>query len=231
MLDLPWLDEYSSFDFPPTSRALSHPNGLLAAGGDLSSPRILSAYSRGVFPWFSEGEPILWWTPNPRCVVFPDQAHCSKSLAKVLRKNTFSFSIDTAFSEVINHCSEARADGLGTWITAEMMAAYIELHQQGFAHSVEAWQDGRLVGGLYGIALGKAFFGESMFSLEPNASKAAFITLAQKLRSLGYKIIDCQVTSNHLLSLGAVEIDRSEFEQVLLSAECFPGSPKPGSLG
>lgn len=216
--------------FPPTSLALQQPNGLLAAGGDLSSTRLLSAYSRGIFPWFSEGEPILWWTPNPRCVVYPDQAHCSKSLAKTLRKRTFEVTFNSAFSAVIDNCSQTRGDGLGTWITPELKTAYIELHRLGYGHSIEAWRNGNLVGGLYGIAIGRIFFGESMFSKESNASKVAFMTLAQRLAELDYKIIDCQVTSDHLLSLGAVEIDRCQFEQALLNHGCFPDQPKPGNL-
>lgn len=230
MVDIPWLGESDDIAFPPTENALEYPNGLLAAGGSLSPQRLITAYSLGIFPWYNEGEPILWWTPNPRCVVFPEQAHCSKSLAKVIRKNTFKITTNQAFEQVISQCGRTREHDQGTWITPELLSAYCELHRLGYAHSVEAWHEGQLVGGLYGLALSDVFFGESMFSTQANASKVAFIWLARKLQALRYRVIDCQVTSSHLLSLGAVEIDRSEFEQLLLPLQSFSALAKPGSL-
>ncbi|BFM07191.1 leucyl/phenylalanyl-tRNA--protein transferase [Halioxenophilus aromaticivorans] len=230
MIDIPWLDDDDSMYFPPTSSALDYPNGLLAAGGNLTSERLITAYSLGIFPWYSEGEPILWWTPSPRCVVYPSQAHCSRSLSKVIRKGTFQVTSDTCFSEVIGLCGETRQQQEGTWITQELKSAYIQLHRLGYAHSVEVWQRDTLAGGLYGLALGDVFFGESMFSLAPNASKVAFIWLAEQLQQRGYRVIDCQVTSSHLLSLGAQEIDRCEFEHLLLPLRRFSDLPKPGSL-
>ncbi|WP_317928855.1 leucyl/phenylalanyl-tRNA--protein transferase [Halioxenophilus sp. WMMB6] len=229
MVNIPWLDR-ADIEFPNTDYALTLPNGLLAAGGDLSSARLVRAYSLGIFPWYNEGEPILWWSPNPRCVVFPQQAHCSKSLAKLIRKGEYRVTYDQAFAEVIHQCGETRRHAQGTWITEQLKQAYINLHQLGYAHSVEVWQDERLIGGLYGIAMNKIFYGESMFSLEANASKFGFITLATKLQELDYKLIDCQVTSNHLLSLGACEIDRGQFESIIGAKQRFAGLPKPGNL-
>ncbi|GAA6168230.1 leucyl/phenylalanyl-tRNA--protein transferase [Sessilibacter corallicola] len=229
MINIPWL--HSKFDdFPPTDNALDSPNGLLAAGGDLSTNRLISAYSRGIFPWFSEEEPILWWTPSPRCVVFPDQAHCSKSLAKLLRKSVYRVSFNEAFEQVIHLCGDTRKHFEGTWITEDLEAAYCQLHDLGYAHSVEVWKGDELVGGLYGVAINRVFFGESMFSLEANTSKIAFVKLAEILVEKDYLLIDCQVTSQHLRSLGAVEIPREEFEQILQKNKRFSTSPKPGSL-
>ncbi len=229
MINIPWLQTQYD-DFPPTDNALESPNGLLAAGGDLSTGRLISAYQKGIFPWFSEDEPILWWTPSPRCVVFPDQAHCSKSLAKLLRRSTYRVSFNEAFEHVIHLCGETRKHYEGTWITEDLKDAYSQLHQLGYGHSVEIWNNDTLVGGLYGIAINKIFFGESMFSLEPNTSKIAFIKLAEALVAQNYLLIDCQVTSQHLRSLGAIEIPRAVFEQILQKNNNFSTAPKPGSL-
>jgi leucyl/phenylalanyl-tRNA--protein transferase len=196
-------------DFPDVNYASE--DGLLALGGDLSPERLLVAYRKGIFPWYNPGEPILWWSPNPRCVLFPNKFRPSKSLQKSIRRQKFRFSVDQAFKHVIRQCAAPRAAGPGTWITADMMHAYIELHKRGYAHSVETWQQDKLVGGLYGIALGKIFFGESMFSTVSDSSKAALDYLVSSLVSMDYHLIDCQITSPHLLSLGAEEISRSEF--------------------
>jgi len=213
---LPYLDpNYPTQEFPPVEQALAEPDGLLAAGGCLSAQRLIKAYYQGIFPWYSEEDPILWWSPNPRMVLLPEQLHISKSLKKTLRQQRFNITFDTAFSEVIQACSQPRADEAGTWLSAEMQAAYIALHQQGHAHSIEAWQEGELVGGLYGIAIGCVFFGESMFHRQTDASKIAFIQGVQQLKQWGYQLIDCQVHSNHLLSLGAEEIPREHFIQLL----------------
>ena len=200
--------------FPPVEFA--EPDGVLAVGGDLSMERLLVAYSEGIFPWYSEGEPILWWSPNPRMILFPDGLKISKSMRSVLRNKGFKVTFDTAFAQVISNCGKMMRPGQsGTWITEEMKAAYEMLHGQGFAHSVEVWLDDELVGGLYGVSLGKCFFGESMFSKVSNASKVGFITLVKTLEQLGYGLIDCQVYTQHLDSLGAEEIARSEFIQLL----------------
>mgnify|MGYP003563059086 CR=1 FL=1 len=200
--------------FPPPHLAIEE--GLLAVGGDLSSERILLAYRNGIFPWYSPGEPILWWSPDPRLVLYPDELRISKSLHKIIKRKKFSLTMDKAFDDVIQACAGVkRSYGEGTWITAEMKAAYCELHRQGYAHSVEAWQDEILVGGLYGIAIGRAFFGESMFSLVSNASKVAFVTLVENIKRLNFSIIDCQVRTDHLIRFGAREIPRHVFlEQV-----------------
>ncbi|MGZ8158485.1 MAG: leucyl/phenylalanyl-tRNA--protein transferase [Methylobacter sp.] len=202
-------------DFPSVNKALREPDGLLAVGGCLSQNRLLKAYRRGIFPWYNPGEPILWWSPDPRLVLFPDKLVISRSLSKTLRKNIFSVTFDRAFDEVIAACSNPRKDAAGTWITAEINAAYNQLHQAGFAHSVEAWLGDELVGGLYGVALGQVFFGESMFHTRTDASKVAFVTLVQQLTSWGYQLIDCQVHTKHLESFGAQEIDRAYFTKLL----------------
>ncbi len=212
-MPLPWLDTDSSF--PDINLALSDPNGLLAAGDSLSANRLLQAYSRGIFPWYEEGQPILWWSPDPRMVLLPDDLHISKSLQKTLKKSSYRLSMDTVFSEVISCCAEPRGNDTGSWITSEMQIAYSELHEAGFAHSVEVWSGNDLVGGLYGIALGQVFFGESMFSFESNTSKVALVNLVKQLQRWNYKLIDCQVSSKHLESLGATEISRNDFEQKL----------------
>lgn len=197
--------------FPPVRLALTEPDGLLAIGGCLSGQRLINAYRNGIFPWYNEGEPILWWSPNPRTVLFPNDLIISRSLRKTLRKNSFRFSIDQAFGQVISACAKPRPDAAGTWISPEIKAAYLGLHQMGIAHSAEIWLGDELVGGLYGIALGQVFFGESMFHTVTDASKVAFVNLVEKLKSWNYCLIDCQVYSNHLASLGAKEIDRAVF--------------------
>jgi leucyl/phenylalanyl-tRNA--protein transferase len=197
--------------FPPASSALKTPDGLLAIDGCLSAQRIINAYRHGIFPWFSPGEPILWWSPNPRLVLYPDNLIISRSLAKTIRRNKFTITIDQAFPEVINACAKTRDTQEGTWISDDMKQAYNRLHQQGIAHSIETWNNQTLVGGLYGLALGQVFFGESMFYKQSDASKVAFVYLAQQLKNWHYKLIDCQVRTDHLLSLGAKEIPREQF--------------------
>ncbi|MGB0127505.1 MAG: leucyl/phenylalanyl-tRNA--protein transferase [Rhodocyclaceae bacterium] len=206
---IPWLRPDSPF--PPVDRALRQPNGLLAAGADLSAERLVDAYRHGIFPWFSRGEPILWWSPDPRMVLFPAEVKVSRSLAKRLRRGDFSVRADTAFPYVIRACAEPREGQDGTWITAEMQQAYHRLHELGYAHSVESWQDGELVGGLYGVAIGRVFYGESMFSRRTDASKVALAHLARYLESHRFCVIDCQMNTAHLASLGAREIPRREF--------------------
>ncbi|WP_027157265.1 leucyl/phenylalanyl-tRNA--protein transferase [Methylobacter luteus] len=202
-------------DFPPLSKALREPDGLLAVGGCLSKTRLLKAYRNGIFPWYNPEDPILWWSPDPRLVLFPDKLIVSRSLRKTLRKNNFSITFDQAFDKVINACASLRKNSSGTWITDEITEAYNELYRLGFAHSVEAWCDGILVGGLYGVALGRVFFGESMFHTMTNASKVAFVSLVEQLKSWDYQLIDCQVHTSHLESLGAQEIDRTYFVELL----------------
>lgn len=214
MVAIPWLPDDAIW-FPPLEQALEEPDGLLAAGGDLSPARLLQAYRLGIFPWFSEGEPILWWSPEPRCVIYPDQLHISRSLKRHLNKCDYQVRYDTAFSQVMEACAAPRDDGAGTWITEEMLAAYQRLHQLGHAHSVEIWRNGRLIGGLYGIAIGRIFFGESMFSRETNGSKLAITHLCQRLHQQGYFLLDCQVYSDHLASLGAQCISRVAFQALL----------------
>jgi len=201
--------------FPSTDLALTEPDGLLAVGGCLSPTRILNAYRQGIFPWFNPDDPILWWSPNPRFVLFPAQLHISRRLAKTLRSERFSFKIDSAFSQVIDACSQPRIDSNGTWISDGIKQAYTQLHQQGIAHSAEAWFEGELVGGLYGIAMGQLFFGESMFHRKTDASKVAFAHLVTHLSHWGYQLIDCQVYTEHLESLGAIEIPRTDFVKYL----------------
>jgi leucyl/phenylalanyl-tRNA--protein transferase len=201
--------------FPCLDKALREPDGLLAVGGCLSVQRLLNAYRHGVFPWYNAGEPILWWSPDPRLVLFPDRLKVSRSLRKTLRKNKFSISYDRAFSEVIAGCARMRKGSTGTWITQEISQAYKNLFRLGIAHSVEAWHGEELVGGLYGIALGQVFFGESMFHTMTDASKVAFVTLVEQLGCWGYQLIDCQVRTEHLESFGAQEIDRVDFVKLL----------------
>lgn len=199
--------------FPPVEDALE--DGLLAMGGDLSEERLLLAYRNGIFPWF-EGDVPLWWSPDPRFVLFPDELKVSKSMQVLLKRNAFEFTMNKAFSSVIHHCQQVKREGQnGTWITDTVEAAYNHLHKKGYAHSAEAWFNGELVGGLYGIRMGKAFFGESMFSLMSNASKYAFISYAKVLQTEGVEMIDCQVYTSHLESLGARMIDRAEFLSIL----------------
>lgn len=207
-----WLSEHDSPDaFPPVDRALREPDGLLAAGGDLSPERLLAAYRRGIFPWYSAGQPILWWCPDPRAVLLPGELKVSRSLAKTLRNRGFETRIDTAFKDVIRACGSADVRPGGTWLSVEMRAAYTQLHGLGFAHSFETWLDGELVGGLYGVALGQMFFGESMFSLERDASKVALARLCGELLTRGFHMIDCQMATPHLLGLGARLIPRAQF--------------------
>ena len=211
---------------------LAEPEGLLAVGGDLSVPRLLLAYSMGIFPWFNEGEPILWWSPDPRCILEPDEVRVSRRLARVLRRGVFSVTFERAFAQVVDNCAGLRRErGEGTWITAGMAEAYGRLHKAGYAHSVEAWQDGILAGGLYGVALGPFFFGESMFSRRTDASKVVFTTLARLLRELDYELIDCQLPSAHLFSLGARSLSRSEFLRRLTAGGLRPSLlPAPGKF-
>lgn len=211
---LTWLQR-DSLDFPPLNKALREPNGLLAAGGDLRPERLIQAYRHGCFPWFQDGQPILWWSPDPRTVLLPDELHVSRSLAKVLRQGRYQVSFDQAFAEVIRACAAPRSYAAETWITSPMQDAYLELHRSGIAHSVEVWRDGELVGGLYGLAMGQLFFGESMFSRADNASKVGFATLVERLKAWGFVLIDCQMPTEHLLSLGARTISRDEFARYL----------------
>lgn len=229
MITLPFLDP-NSHEFPDSSQALEEPNGLLAGGGDLGSGRLLHAYRKGIFPWYEQGQPILWWTPDPRAVLFPERLHISRSMRKHLRRGEFEVTADRAFERVMGACGEPRDGAAGTWITPEMLAAYTRLHREGQAHSIEVWRDGALVGGLYGLALGRVFFGESMFSRVDNASKVAFIHLVAQLRAWQFQLIDCQVGSEHLFSLGAEEISREDFEQVLLDCAYLPSIEGPWAL-
>ena len=210
---IPWLDSPAAF--PDVSRALKEPAGLLCAGGNLEPATLIAAYSRGIFPWFSDDQPILWWSTDPRMVLFPDEFKYSKSLAKTVRTQKFDVRFDTAFAEVIEGCAAPRTADGGTWIVAEMQAAYTRLHQLGVAHSVESWREGKLVGGLYGIALGRMFFGESMFARETDASKVALVALVEKLTRDGFELIDCQQETKHLARFGARPIARRDFVQRL----------------
>jgi leucyl/phenylalanyl-tRNA--protein transferase len=223
---LPWLDK-DSFEFPDPATALRIPNGLLAAGGDLRPERLLHAYKLGIFPWFDASQPPLWWTPDPRMVLFPDELHVSHSMRKVLAKSSLKVTTDTDFASVMVACAAPRAGASGTWITPGMQAAYERLFELGYAHSVEVRDptDG-LVGGLYGIALGTVFFGESMFSRTSNASKIAFVYLVRALAEGGYRLIDCQVANPHLESLGARNIPRREFMQYLPTGAEVPKPPR-----
>jgi leucyl/phenylalanyl-tRNA--protein transferase len=212
-----WIEHGNpDYNFPDVSLSLTDPDGLLAIGGDLCQARLLSAYQSGIFPWYSEGQPILWWSPDPRFVLLPQHLKISRSLRKTIRKQKFSISINQAFDSVIQACSRTPRPGQnGTWITDEMYHAYVELHQAGYAHSVEAWHNQQLVGGLYGVAIGHVFFGESMFSHETDASKVAFVCFVKYLQKLGFQLIDCQIYTNHLQSLGAQSISRLKFMQLL----------------
>lgn len=211
---LTWLRR-DSLDFPSLENALQEPNGLLAAGGDLSPERLIQAYRHGCFPWYQDGQPLLWWSPDPRTVLFPGELHVSRSLAKVIRQGGFQFSFDQAFDAVIQACAGPRSYADGTWITSPMQAAYCELHRRGIAHSVEVWSNGKLVGGLYGLAMGRLFFGESMFSHANNASKAGFVYLVEHLRNWNFVLIDCQMPTQHLHSFGARAIPRRQFARYL----------------
>lgn len=204
--------------FPDPAQAETDPNGLLALGGDLSPTRLIAAYSLGIFPWFSEAQPILWWSPDPRMVLYPQEFRIARSLRKTLRRGRFEVSIDQAFERVIQACSEPRRDAEGTWLSADMIAAYRALHACGLAHSFETWHDGELVGGLYGVALGRVFFGESMFSRANDASKVAMVELVNHLCEHAFRLVDCQMHSDHLARLGARNIRRAEFQRILAKA-------------
>lgn len=206
---IPWIGPGERF--PPVERALREPNGLLAAGADLSPQRLIAAYRQGIFPWYSAGEPILWWSPDPRMVLRPAELRISRSLAKRLRRGECRVRLDSAFRRVLEECAAPRRDGAGTWITREMRAAYLRLHELGYAHSVESYVEDELVGGLYGVALGRAFYGESMFARRTDASKIALAHLARYLEARGFHVIDCQMSTPHLASLGAREMPRREF--------------------
>ena len=211
MVDIPWLLPSDPPDlFPDPEFAAIEPNGLLAIGGDLSTERLEVAYRHGIFPWYNEDQPILWWSPDPRAVLIPEEIRVSRSLRRRLRSNRFSVSFDQAFAAVIGECAESRAD-TGTWITPELHTAFLEWHELGHAHSVETWQGDRLAGGLYGVQFGRVFFGESMFSAVSDASKVALVALTHRCRELGIEMIDCQVSSTHLYTLGARDIPRARF--------------------
>ena len=216
MKTITWLSPQDAPEwFPPLEQALEEPCGLLAAGGDLSPERLIAAYRRGIFPWYSPGQPVLWWSPDPRAVLFPEEFHCTRSLAKTLRNGGFSYSMDRDFAAVIDGCAAPRAGSPGTWITSDMRTAYLELHRLGHAHSIEIWRTGALVGGLYGVRLGGVFFGESMFSRERDASKAALAHLVALCQRNTLAVIDCQLPSRHLATLGSRTIPRSQFQALL----------------
>ena len=215
MKKIAWLDE-QELSFPDVDEAVEEPNGLLAAGGDLSTARLVEAYRNGIFPWYDDEQPLLWWSPNPRCVIYPDKFKPSRSLAKRLKKNDYTLKVDHDFAAVIDAC-RFRHDDSSTWITEEMTAAYVELHRQGIAHSIECYIDNQLVGGLYGLSIGNLFFGESMFHRATDASKIAFAHLMEIARANQCPLVDCQIANPHLLSLGAVEIPREEFISLIPS--------------
>jgi leucyl/phenylalanyl-tRNA--protein transferase len=221
----PWLGVRDPF--PPVETALAEPNGLLAAGGDLSPERLIDAYAHGIFPWFNEDDPIFWWSPDPRMVVFPSELHVSRSLRRIVRSDAFTVTLDRAFDAVMQGCAEPRADQDGTWITTEMMLAYGRLARIGYAHSVEVWVADELAGGLYGVAIGRVFFGESMFSRRSNASKVALTVLAEQLARWRFTVIDCQMSTPHLASLGAREIPRAEFLRLVAEGVAQPPVPSP----
>ena len=220
---IPWLDAGASF--PPVERARRDPNGLLCAGGDLSPERLLEAYRRGIFPWYSGSEPILWWSPDPRLVLYCDALKISRSLAKSARNKGYEVRIDGAFGRVLAGCAAPRPGDGGTWLGEEMRRAYLALHRAGYAHSFETWRGGELVGGLYGVALGRMFYGESMFSHATDASKVALVGLVQELRARGFPLIDCQVRTALLVSLGAREIPRRDFLRALSALVNYPEAP------
>ena len=223
-----WLGP--SDPFPPVDAALTDPNGLLAAGGDLTAPRLLDAYRRGIFPWSADDEPILWWCPDPRMVLFVDEFNVSRSLRKRLRSGVFTVSADRAFNQVMRGCAGPRADGDGTWITAAITRSYTALHRMGHAHSIETWRDGLLVGGLYGVSIGRMFFGESMFARESDASKVALACLARQLERWGFSMIDCQMSTAHLATLGAREIPRRDFVRRVQLLSAKPPVKTPWTL-
>ncbi len=207
--------------FPPA--ALAEKDGLLAIGGDLSPERLLLAYSTGIFPWFSEGDPILWWSPSPRLIIFPDEFKIPKRLSRLMRQKKFSVTLDKAFRQVISACATLdEREEKGTWITRNMIEAYCQLHDMGYAHSVECWQDDKLAGGLYGISLGRVFFGESMFSRQPDSSKIALVSLVKKITEWDFDLIDCQMKTAHLMQFGAREIPGPEFQKLLAKSMSYP---------
>jgi leucyl/phenylalanyl-tRNA--protein transferase len=220
---LAWLERGDPF--PSVERALKNPNGLLAAGADLSLERLLEAYRRGIFPWYSSGQPPLWWSPDPRMVLFCDELKVSRSLAKSIRNKGYEVRIDTAFVEVLRGCAAPRRSEAGTWLGPDMRSAYARLHQAGYAHSFETWRGGELVGGLYGVALGRMFYGESMFSRATDASKVALVKLVEVLKLRGFPMIDCQMHTPLLESLGAREIPRREFLRALAALVNYPEPP------
>lgn len=230
MAQLRWLSPSRPDEFPAASEALEEPNGLVAAGGDLQPRRLLSAYPLGIFPWYEEGQPILWWSPNPRAVLHPERLRVSRSLRRSIARRGYEVTIDTAFEAVVAGCAAARRYGGSTWITAEMASAYGRLHELGWAHSFETRLDGRLVGGLYGVAIGRVFFGESMFTRATDASKVALAHAVDFLRSRNFALIDCQVASEHLASLGAECIPRPQFLEYLHEYCHPPGTPETWSL-
>lgn len=223
MSRIPWIDPDDHISpFPDVETALREPNGLVAIGGPLSPPRLERAYRCGIFPWFAEDQPVLWWSPDPRLVIYPRQLHTSRSLRKRLRQKSYRISTDQRFQAVIDACAAPRPEQQGTWITPEIRAAYFELHRRGIAHSVEVWHNSALVGGLYGVSLGAAFFGESMFSRATDASKIALVWLATQLDAWSFNFIDCQIPTPHLSALGGVEIPRRQFIRELDSALAHP---------
>jgi leucyl/phenylalanyl-tRNA--protein transferase len=224
-MSIPWLGAHDPF--PPVEQALIEPNGLLAAGGDLSPERLLDAYARGIFPWFNDEDPVLWWSPDPRMVLFPRELHVSRTLRRTIRSGEFAVTLDRAFDQVMEGCAAPRTNQEGTWITGEMMGAYARLADLGYAHSVEAWADGELVGGLYGVALGRVFYGESMFSRRSNASKVALAHAARQLDRWKFVVIDCQMATGHLASLGAREIARADFVRRVRTGAAQPPVPSP----
>ncbi|MEW6039615.1 MAG: leucyl/phenylalanyl-tRNA--protein transferase [Pseudomonadota bacterium] len=220
------IDPYDDVqEFPPPDRALKEPNGLLAIGGSLSTARLERAYRCGIFPWYGDGDPILWWSPDPRLVLFPENLRTSRSLGKTLRRRIFQFSFDRAFEAVIAACAEPRGESEGIWLTGEMQSAYVAFHRAGFAHSFEAWREGQLVGGLYGVAMGRIYYGESMFHRATDASKAALAFAVACLSSWGYRMIDCQVYSSHLASLGASVIPRGQFQALVSEYSKMSANP------
>jgi len=227
LLDLPRLGSQSNAPFPPAGNALAVPNGLLAWGGDLQPERLLSAYRQGIFPWYTEGQPILWWSPAPRCVIRPADVYLSTRTRRRYNSGRYRITADQAFEDVIRACAEPRDYDSGTWITRDMLQAYIQMHQLGHAHSVEVWEGSRLAGGIYGLAIGRTFFGESMFSQQVDASKIALLALCRQLQDWSFGLLDCQVSNPHLLRIGAVEIPRAEFLAWL--TELVANSGTPGS--
>lgn len=225
---LPWLKTID--DFPPVTQALSNPAGLLAAGGDLSAEWLVTAYSKGIFPWFNNDQPILWWSLDPRMVLFPQELRIPHSLKRVMRKRQYEIRVDTAFKQVIEGCSRPRAGQDGTWISPQMIAAYTELHRLGVAHSIETWINGELAGGLYGIALGRVFYGESMFTQVADASKIALVHLVRQLERWQFNVIDCQMNTAHLARFGAREIPRADFMQLLAQGIQAPAVALPWQL-